>query len=92
MQYTLSPDIVKENCKFTFYFNKTAPTVVDRDNKIILANWPDGRHTICNINNDIPVKISSHPYVLVNTSILWDCSIEAENIFLNLWLLVIIQI
>ena len=47
--------------------------------EIILANWPNDKHIICNINNDIPVKIPSHPYVLVNRSILCNCSIEADN-------------
>ena len=35
--------------------------VQDGDNESILANWPDGKHIICNVNNDIPVKIPSHP-------------------------------
>ena len=39
-------------------------------------------HIICNINNDIPVKIPSHPYVLVNRSVLCNCGIEADNHFL----------
>ena len=34
---------------------------------------------ICNINNDIPVKIPSHPYVLVNRSILCNCGIEEDS-------------
>ena len=37
---------------------------------------------MCNINNDIPIKIPSHPNVLVNRSILCNCGIEAENHFL----------
>ena len=37
---------------------------------------------ICSINNDILVRISSHPYVLVNRSVLCNCSIEVENNFL----------
>ena len=44
-----------------------------------MANWPNNKHLICNINNDIPVKIPSHPYVLVNRSILCNCGIEADN-------------
>ena len=32
-------------------------------------------------NNDIPVKIPSHPYVLVNRSVLCNYGIEAENNF-----------
>ena len=34
-----------------------------------MASWPNDKHIICNINNDIPVKIPSHPYVLVNKSL-----------------------
>ena len=44
-----------------------------------MANWPNDKHIICNINNDIPVKIPSHPYVLVNRSISCNCGIEADN-------------
>ena len=36
-------------------------------------------NTLCDINNDIPVKIPSHPYVLVNRSILCNCNIEVDN-------------
>ena len=34
------------------------------------------------MNNDIPVKIPSHPYVLVNKSVLCNCGIEADNHYL----------
>ena len=44
--------------------------------------WPNDKHIICNINNDIPVKIPSHPYVLVNRCVLCTCGIGAENHFL----------
>ena len=89
--YVLSPDIIKENCKFILYYNKAdiTPTVLDGGNEIILANWPDNKHIICNVNNDIPVKIASHPYVLVNRSMLCNCRI-AE--FWNLWVHVMMQI
>ena len=82
--FHLSTDIIKENGKFTFYYNKTVitPTVLDGGNEIMLANWSDDKHIICNINNDIPVRIPSHPYVLVNRSVLCNCGIEAENNFL----------
>ena len=56
--------------------------VLDRGQEIILANWPDDKHIICNVNNDIIVKIPSHPYVLVDRSVLHKCGIEAENNFL----------
>ena len=69
------------NCNFRFYCNKTdiTPTVLDGGNEIILANWPNDKHIICNINNDIPVRIPSYPYVLVNRSVLCNCGIEADN-------------
>ena len=55
--FNLGPDIIKENGKLTYYYNKTdiTPTVLDGGNEIILANWPNNKHIICNINNDIPV-------------------------------------
>ena len=56
--------------------------MLDGGNEIILANWPNDKHIICNINNDIPIKIPSDPYVLANRSVLCNCGIEAENHFL----------
>ena len=44
-----------------------------------MANWPNDKHIICNIDNDIPVKIPSHPNVLVNRSILCNCGIEVDS-------------
>ena len=55
--------------------------VLDGGSEIIFANWPNNKHIICNINNDIPIKIPSHPYVLVNRSVLCNCGIEVENNF-----------
>ena len=80
----LDTDIIKENCDFKFYYNKTdiIPTILDGGDEIILANSPNDKHIICNTNNDIPVKIPSHPYVLINRSVLCNCSIEADNHYL----------
>ena len=82
--FDLNAETIKENCKFKFYYNKTdiTPTVLAGGNEIILANWPDDMHIICNINNNILIKIPIHPYVLVNRSALCNCGIEAENHFL----------
>ena len=79
--FNLTTDIINDNCNFDFYFNKTdvTPTVLDGGDEIVLANWPNDKHKICNVNNDIPVKIPSHPYVLVNRSVLCNCGIEADN-------------
>ena len=82
--FNLDTNTIKENCNFRFYFNKTdvIPTVLDGGNEIILANWPNDKHNICTTNNGIPVKILSHPYVLVNRSVLHNCSTEADNHYL----------
>ena len=55
-------------CNFKFYYNKThvTLTILEGGNEMILANWPDDKHIICTINNDIPIKILSHPNILVN--------------------------
>ena len=69
--FTLNIGTMKENCNFKFYYNKTdiSPTALDGGNDIILAYCPNDKHIICNANNDIPVRIPSHSYVLVNRSI-----------------------
>ena len=60
--FNLDTNIIKENCNFRFYYNKTdiIPTVLDGGNEIILANWPNNKYIIYTINNDILVKIPSH--------------------------------
>ena len=58
------------------------PTVLDGGNEIILANWPNYKHIKCNIINDILIRIPSHPYILVNRSVLCNCGIEADNHYL----------
>ena len=82
--FDLHLEIIKGNCKFDFYYNKTdiTPAVLNSGNEIILGNWPNNMHIICNITNDIPIRIPSHMYVLVNRSVLCNCGIEAENHFL----------
>ena len=78
--FNLKTDIIRNHCNFDFYYNKTdvTPTVLDGGDEIILANWPNDKHIICNINNDIPVKNPSHPYVLVNRSILCNCGYRSR--------------
>ena len=75
---------IKENCDFDLYFNKTdvTPSVLDGGQQIVLANWPSYKRIICTHNNNIPVNIPSHPYVLLNRSVLCNCEIEAESNFL----------
>ena len=66
--FDLGSEIIKENCKFDFYYNKTdiTPIVLEGKNEIILENLPNNKHIICIINNDIPVRIPRHLFVLVN--------------------------
>ena len=73
----------KENCNFAYYFNKIdlKPTVPDARNEIILANWPDDKHIVCNDNNDIPVKILGS-LCFSQQKCIMQFGIEAENNFL----------
>ena len=57
------------------------PAVLDGGYQIILTNWPSYKRIIC-AHNNIPLNIPSHPYVLLNRSILCNCNIEAESNFL----------
>ena len=74
---------IKENCDF-YYYHKSdmTPSVLGRGRQIILANWPNYKRIICTYNNNIPVNIPSHPYVLLNRNILCNCDIESESNFL----------
>ena len=76
--------LLKKNCEFNFYFNKTdvKPAVLDEGYQIIIANWPSYKRIICAHNNNIPIDIPSYPYVLLNRNILCNCNIEAESNFL----------
>ena len=66
------------------YFNKTdvKPSILDGGYEIILANWPSFKRIVCTTNNNIPIEILSHPYVLLNRMVLCNCIIETENNFL----------
>ena len=82
--YFYSNHDIKENCDFYFYHNKldVTPSVLDGGRQIILANWPNHKRIICTYNNNIPVNIPSHPYVLLDRNILCNCDIEADSNFL----------
>ena len=82
--FNLESDVIRANCEFQYYYNKTdiKPTVLDGGFQIILANWPNYRKITCLHNNNIPINIPGHPYVSMNQSILCNCDIEAESNFL----------
>ena len=75
---------IKENCDFYYYHYKTdvMPSVLDGRKQIILVHWPNYKRIICTSNNNIPVHIPSHPYVLLDRNILCNCDNEAESNFL----------
>ena len=52
--FTLSTDI-KNNCDFQFYLTEQTlpPKSLDGGEEIVLANWQNDKHIICNTNNDI---------------------------------------
>ena len=59
------------------------PAVLDGGHQIVLANWPNNRHVICNDNNNIPIKIPSHPYVLINRMVLCNRSRRQFPVTIN---------
>ena len=79
--FDLGSEIIKEKCEFNFYFNKTdvKPVVQDGGYQINLADQPSYKRIICAHNNNILIDIPSHPYVLLNRSILCNCNIETES-------------
>ena len=60
--FDLSADIIKENCEFHYYFNKTdvKPSVLDGGHEIVLTNWPNTKYVTCNDNHNYPITIPSH--------------------------------
>ena len=82
--YFNSTHDIRENCDFYYYHNRTNITlsVLDGGKQIILVNWANYKRIICTFNNNIPVNIPSHPYILLDRNILCNCDIEAESKFL----------
>ena len=67
--FNLESDVIKvSNCEFQYYYNETDinPTILDGGFQIILKNWPNYRKIMCLHNNNIPINIPSHPYILMN--------------------------
>ena len=58
------------------------PTALDEGYQIILANGPSYKKIMCSHNNNILIRIPSHPYELMNRSILCNSNLEAESNFL----------
>ena len=84
LYFQLDRQTIKENCMFDYYYNKTdvKPSTLDGGYEIVLANWPSFKRIVCSTHNNIPIEIPSHPYVLLNRTVLCNCIIEAESNFL----------
>ena len=84
LYFQLDRQTIKENCIFDYYYNKTdvKPSILDEGYEIVLANWPSFKRIVCSTHNNIPIEIPSHPYVLLNRTVLCNCIIEAESNFL----------
>ena len=84
LYFQLDKQTIKENCVFHYYYNKTdvKPFILDGGYEIVLSNWPSFKRIVCSLHNNIPIEIHSHPYVLLNRTILCNCIIEVENNFL----------
>ena len=84
LYFQLDRQMIKENCIFDCYYNKTdvKPSILDGGYKIVLANWPSFKRIVCSTHNNIPIEIPSHLYVLLNRMLLCNCIIEAESNFL----------
>ena len=84
LYFQLDREMIKENCIFDYYFNKTdvKPSILDGGFEIVLANWPSFKRIVCSTHNNIPIDIPSHLYILLNRTVLCNCIIEAESNFL----------
>ena len=84
LYFQLDRQTIKENCIFNYYYNKTdvKPSILDGGYEIVLANWPSFKRIVCSTHNNIPIEIPSHPYVLLNRTVLCNCIIEAKSNFL----------
>ena len=81
--FDLDPEIIKEICKFAFCYKKTDINLtVPYGGNEILAIWSNEKDIIYSINNDIPIKILSDLYALVNRSVLCNSHIRVKNNFL----------
>ena len=85
LYFQLNKQTIKDNCIFDYYYyNKTnvKPSILDEGHEIVLANWPSFKRIVCSTHNNIPIEIPSHPYVLLNRTILCNCIIGVEINFL----------
>ena len=76
--YNLNSTLIKQNCKFKYYYNTSViPSVLDGGSEIILANMLNEKTLICAYDQDLAKPLPSSPYVLIDRRILCHCHIQS---------------
>ena len=64
-------------CQFDCFYNTTVPpSILDGGSNILLANMLSPKRLICTKDAPMARPLPSHPYVLVNRSILCNCHLQ----------------
>ena len=75
--YNLTGDVVYSVCQFDYFYNTTVPpSILDGGSNILLANMLSPKRLICTKDAPMARPLPSHPYVLVNRSILCNCHLQ----------------
>ena len=75
--YNLTADVVYSVCQFDYFYNTTVPpSILDGGSNILLANMLSPKRLICTEDFPLFQPLPSHPYVLVNRSILCNCHLQ----------------
>ena len=76
--YNLTADVVYSVCQFDYFYNTTVPpSMLDGGSTILLANMLSPKRLICSKDFHMAQPMPSHPYVLVNRSILCNCHLQS---------------
>ena len=84
LYFQLDRKTIKDNSVLDYSCNKTdvKPSKLDGGYEIVLVNWSSFKRIVCSTQSNILIEIPSHPYVLLNRTVLCNFVIEAENNFL----------
>ena len=75
--YNLTANVVYSVCQFDYFYNTTVPpSILDGGSNILLANMLSPKRFICTKDSPMARPLPSHPYVLVNRSILCNCHLQ----------------
>ena len=75
--YNLTADVVYSVCQFDYFYNTiVTPSILDGGSNILLANMLSPKRLLCMEDSPMAQPLPSHPYVLVNRSILCNCHLQ----------------